>query len=327
MTFSGRSVLVTGGMGFIGSHLVERLVRDGAKVKVLGRYNSRGNLGWLEESPIRDDCEPVLGDVRDPECVRQCVRGSEFVFHLAALIGIPYSYLAPASYVETNIKGTLNVLLAAKESGVHRVVHTSTSEVYGSALRVPIDEEHPLQGQSPYSATKIGADKLAESFYRSFGVPVITARPFNTFGPRQSMRAVIPTIMAQALARKPIKLGSLTPTRDFNFVSNTVDGFLAAASCPDEALGKAYNFGFGEEISIGDLARLICELLDWDGGVELEAQRQRPEKSEVNRLLADRTLSQKALGWTPTVGLKEGLRLTIDWLRDRSDYKADVYAV
>ncbi len=326
MSQSGKLVLVTGGMGFIGSHLVERLVREGARVRVLGRYNSRGHMGWLEDSPLKNEFEPWLGDIRDAEFVRLACQGVDTVFHLAALIGIPYSYNAPQSYVDTNIQGTLNVLLASRGGGVSRIVHTSTSEVYGTALRVPIDEEHPLQGQSPYSATKIAADKLAESFFCSFGTPVVIARPFNTFGPRQSLRAVIPTIINQGLSGRKLQLGSLTPTRDFNFVDNTVDGFLAAAKA-EAAVGKTYNFGFGQEISIGELAAKISEILGIALEITTEEARLRPDTSEVNRLLADSSKAQRELCWKPAIGLREGLERTVAWFRESPDQRADSYFV
>ncbi len=253
-------VLVTGAGGFIGSHLAEKLVELGADVRALVHYNALGAAGWLDTSPRRNDMQVVAGDITDRDSVRQAVRDREVVFHLAALIAIPYSYQAPESYVRTNVLGTLNVLQAALEAGARRVVHTSTSEVYGTARYVPIDEQHPLQGQSPYSASKIGADQLAESFHRAFGLPVVTVRPFNTFGPRQSARAVVPTIITQCLAGKTVRLGSLTPTRDLNFVANTADGFVAAAAAP-AAVGRTINLGTGREISVGDLARMIAQLV------------------------------------------------------------------
>lgn len=253
-------------------------------------------------------------------------KGVEVIFHLAALIGIPYSYLAPASYVETNIQGTLNVLQAARALNVGRLIHTSTSEVYGTALRVPIDEDHPLQGQSPYSASKIAADKLAESFWLSFDTPVVTARPFNTYGPRQSTRAVIPTIISQALTGESVRLGSLQPTRDFNYVENTVDGFLALATAPG-VLGKTYNLGTGKEISVGDLAAMIFRLVGRELPVQTEADRRRPEKSEVERLLADNSLARRDLSWVPKVDLEEGLRRTIQWTREQANPANPTYAV
>lgn len=325
-TLKGSKVLVTGGMGFIGSHLVERLVDQGADVRVLGRYNSKGDLGWLESSPARGHFQPILGDIRDPDCVRASAEGVEVIFHLAALIGIPYSYLAPGSYVETNIQGTLNVLQAARAHGVSRLVHTSTSEVYGTALRVPIDENHPLQGQSPYSASKIAADKLVESFHLSFDLPVVTARPFNTFGPRQSTRAVIPTIISQALGGQSVKLGSLTPTRDFNYVQNTVDGFLSLALTPGIE-GQTFNLGTGKEISVGDLAALIFRLVGKEVPLELESARLRPPKSEVERLLADSSRAFQELSWTPRIGLEEGLRRTIAWTLEQGSASPSGYAV
>ncbi len=293
----------------------------------LVRYNSRGSHGWLGTSPVHREIEFIAGDVCDADCVRQAVRGTDVVFHLAALIGIPYSYQAPAAYVETNIGGTLNVLQAAHDLGLRSLVHTSTSEVYGTARSVPIAETHPLQAQSPYSATKISADKLAESFHLSFNLPVVTVRPFNTFGPRQSARAVIPTIIAQGIAGGKVRLGNLSPTRDLNFVSNTVDGFLAAAACP-EAIGKVINLGTGREISVGDLVVLIGGLLGKNVTVETEDQRLRPQKSEVERLVADNSLARQLLGWEPRCRLEDGLIRTIAWMRSHIDeYRTDVYAI
>lgn len=327
MSWKGKKVLVTGGAGFIGSHLTERLVREGAAVRALDQYNSQGSRGWLDFSEVKETVEFVAGDVADPDIVRRAVSGVEVVFHLAALIAIPYSYLAPSSYVRTNINGTLNILQAARELGIERVVHTSTSEVYGTARQVPIDESHPLQGQSPYSASKIGADKMAEAFHCSFGVPVTTVRPFNTFGPRQSARAVIPTIITQCLTGETVRLGSLDPTRDMNFVGNTVDGFLLAAQAP-EAVGRTANLGSGREISIGDLAHLIARLVGRPIRIESEKVRVRPEKSEVDRLLADNSLARDLLGWTPQVGLEEGLERTIAWMKTNLDkYRPGVYVV
>jgi NAD dependent epimerase/dehydratase len=322
----GKSVLITGGMGFIGSHLAERLVQLGAKVRVLGRYNSVGRRGWLEDSPQLSDIECLLGDVRDRDFVERSVAGVDIVFHLAALIGIPYSYAAPQSYVDTNVSGTLNLLTSALKQDVARFIHTSTSEVYGSALFVPITEEHPLRGQSPYSASKIGADKIAESFHCSFELPVVTVRPFNTFGPRQSVRAIIPTIIDQCLHCEAVHLGSLTPTRDFNFVSNTVDGFIAAGEHPD-AVGKTFNFGCGKEISIQALQALIQDLLGTDLPVETEEKRVRPKGSEVDRLLADFGLANSILGWEPRVTLRQGLAQTIEWLGEQDSKRGQIYAV
>ena len=271
--------------------------------------------------------EVVAGDITDRDSVCRAVAGRDVVFHLAALIAIPYSYAAPASYVRTNVDGTLNVMQACREAGVERVVHTSTSEVYGTARYVPIDEKHPLQGQSPYSASKIGADKMAEAFHLSFGLPIVTVRPFNTFGPRQSARAVIPTIITQCLAGKTVTLGSLHPTRDLNYVTNTVQGFLSAAIAPD-AIGATINLGSGREISIGDLAGLIAGIVGTDVHVESDEERVRPGQSEVERLLADNTLAASLAGWRPAISLEEGLRATVDWFRDHAGrYRTGVYVV
>ncbi len=322
-----RTVLVTGAGGFIGSHLAERLVDEGARVRALVHYNASGTWGWLDRSPRAAEMDVVAGDLGDRDSVRRAVKGCEIVFHLGALIAIPYSYDAPASYVRTNVEGTLNVLQAARELGTARVVHTSTSEVYGTARHVPIDEAHPLQGQSPYSASKIGADKLAEAFHLSFGLPVVTVRPFNTFGPRQSARAVIPTIITQCLTADVVRLGSLTPTRDFNYVADTADGFLRAAEAP-AAVGRTVNLGSGREISIGDVARLIARLAGREITIETDAKRLRPDASEVERLLADNTLAGTLLGWKPRVGLEEGLERTIAWMREHlSRFRPGVYAV
>ena len=328
MNWTGKKVLVTGAGGFIGSHLTERLVREGAEVRALVHYHALGTSGWLERSPLRNQIDIQAGDITDADSVRQAVREREFVFHLAALIAIPYSYRAPASYVRTNVQGTLHVLQAARECGITRLVHTSTSEVYGTAQYVPINEQHPLQGQSPYSASKIGADKMAEAFYRSFEVPVVTVRPFNTFGPRQSARAVIPTIITQCLAGKQVvRLGSVSPTRDMNFVANTVDGFLAAAGA-EQAVGQVVNLSSGREISVGDLARLIAGLCGVQITIDSQSERMRPEKSEVNRLLGDNSLARSLLGWEPAVGLEDGLRQTIEWIRQNlHEYRADVYTL
>jgi NAD dependent epimerase/dehydratase len=316
--WTGRSALVTGAGGFVGSHLTERLVREGARVRAMVHYNALGTWGWLEHSPVRGDVEVVASDLADRDSVARAMKGAEVVFHLGALIAIPYSYEAPASYVRTNVVGTLNVLQAARELGVERIVHTSTSEVYGTAQYVPIDEKHPLQGQSPYSASKIGADKMAEAFHRSFGVPVVTVRPFNTFGPRQSARAVIPTIITQCLAGDTIRLGSLEPTRDFNYVADSVEGYLLAAGS-GKAVGMVINFGSGREISIGDLARTIVEMTGSTATIEPDDRRTRPEESEVERLLADNSLARALLGWQPQVTLEDGLARTIDWVRENLD--------
>jgi len=319
--------LVTGAGGFIGSHLSEALVSLGADVRALVHYNALGTWGWLGGNDKAANIEVVAGDICDRDSVRLAMEGSEVVFHLAALIAIPYSYRAPASYVRTNIEGTLNVMQSARDLKTPCIVHTSTSEVYGTARYVPIDEAHPLQGQSPYSASKIGADKLAEAFHLSFNVPVVTVRPFNTFGPRQSSRAVIPTIISQCLQGKTVKLGALHPTRDLNFVANTVEGFLMAGSTP-AAIGRTINLGSGREISIGDLAQLIGRLANHPVQIESEDQRLRPSKSEVERLLCSNALARDLLGWTPRVSLEEGLTRTIAWMRENLDhYPSHVYAL
>jgi NAD dependent epimerase/dehydratase len=310
-------VLVTGAGGFIASHLVERLVAQGARVRAFVRYNSRNDPGLLATlaPETLQSVELVTGDLRDPAAVEQAMRGERVVFHLGALIAIPYSYLHPNEVVETNVIGTLNVLQAGRLHGVERMVHTSTSEVYGTALRVPIDEDHPLQGQSPYSASKIGADKLAESFYRAFNLPVVTLRPFNTYGPRQSARAVIPTIISQALAGSVVRLGSLETRRDFTYVSDTVDGFMKVAETQGIE-GQTFNLGAGQDISIGELAGLIFELMGAPVRIEPDNERLRPEKSEVLRLLSDNRKARKALGWAPVVSLRDGLAETIAWVRE-----------
>lgn len=327
MSWTNRSVLITGATGFIGSHLTERLVNEGASVRALIHYNSTGTLGWLENSPVIKEIDLIAGDICDRDRLRDAMQGVDVVFHLAALIAIPYSYNAPASYVRTNIEGTLNVLQSARDLGIRRLVHTSTSEVYGTARYTPMNEDHPLQGQSPYSASKIGADKLAESFHLSFGVPLVTVRPFNTFGPRQTARAVIPTIINQCLGADSIKLGNVHPTRDFNYVSNTVDGFLLAA-LSGEAVGKTINLGSNRETSIKKLAELIIQQIGRPITVEVDEQRVRPKGSEVERLYADNTLARTLLKWEPRVSLDEGLKYTIDWWRERPDNRqADVYAI
>lgn len=319
-------VLVTGAGGFIGSHLAERLVADGHTVRAMVHYNAMGSRGWLDRSPLADQMEVVFGDIAQAESVDQACQDVSTIFHLAALIGIPYSYRAPSAYVDTNIQGTLNVLQAARRYGCERVLVTSTSEVYGTARTVPIAEDHPLQGQSPYSASKIGADKIAESFHLSFELPVTTVRPFNTFGPRQSARAIIPTIISQLSQGQRIRLGNLTPTRDLNFVDNTVDGFIAAAT--PAAIGRAINFGSGREISIGALAALIAELMGRPLDIEEDRQRLRPAASEVERLLADCTQARELLGWQPTVTLEQGLERTIAWFHDNHQfYRPGHYAV
>jgi len=313
-----RKCLVTGGAGFIGSHLVETLANDGIEVRALARYNSRRDPGWLREVPgeLTDRIEVVFGDVRDAEQMRKAVDGVDTVFHLAALVGIPYSYEGPRQNVETNTIGTLNLLEAARDAGVERFVHTSTSEVYGTAQYVPIDERHPLVGQSPYSASKIGADQLVASFVRSFGVPAVTVRPFNTFGPRQSMRAVIPTIITQCLWGDRIELGSLAPTRDFTFVRDTAAGFYCAGKATGVE-GEVFNLGWGKEITVGDLAVLIRDMVGRDVEVARDGARLRPQASEVERLCSDATKAREALGWEPRYPLADGLRATIEWIRSR----------
>lgn len=325
--YKNKTVLVTGAGGFIGSHLAERLVREGAKVTALVHYNALGSEGWLATSELRDQMEIVAGDICDPGFMQTVIEGKNIVFHLAALIAIPYSYVAPESYVRTNVIGTLNVLQGARRCGTERVLHTSTSEVYGTALYVPIDEKHPLQGQSPYSASKIGADKMAESFHLSFDLPCVTVRPFNTFGPRQSARAVIPTILSQILTKGEVKLGSLTPTRDLNFVNNTVDGYIQAGLNP-AAIGQTISFGSGVEISIGDLATLIGKIVGKSPEITEDKQRLRPSKSEVERLLADNTLAADLLGWSPKIDLQTGLEHTIEWFRGNTHlYQTNKYNI
>jgi NAD dependent epimerase/dehydratase len=330
VNLKNKKILITGSDGFIGSHLTEMLVRRGAKVKALSYYNSFNYWGWLEDLDCLDEIEVVCGDVRDPHFCKEITKDIDVIFHLAALIAIPYSYVAPDSYVDTNVKGTLNICQAAKENGCERVIHTSTSEVYGTAQYVPIDEKHPLQPQSPYSATKIGADAMAMSYYNAFGLPVTTARPFNTYGPRQSARAVIPTIIGQiAAGKKQIKLGDLTPTRDFNYVLDTCRGFIALAES-DKTIGEVINIGSGVEFSIGDTLNLIKKIMNSDVEFITDEQRLRPEKSEVFRLCCDNTKIHKLTGFQPEYSLKKGLKETIDWFTapdNFSRYKTDIYNV
>jgi dTDP-glucose 4,6-dehydratase len=326
-SWKNKNILVTGAGGFIGSHLVETLVHQGAQVRAFARYNSRNDPGLLRLLPaeVLANVEIVSGDLRDLSAVQNATQGMSHVFHLGALIAIPYSYQHPAEVVETNILGTLNVLLAARDAGVERVVHTSSSEVYGTALRVPIDETHPLQGQSPYSASKIGADKLAESFFCSYNLPVVTIRPFNTYGPRQSARAVIPTMMTQALARGVIRLGNLDARRDFTFVSDTVAGFLKIAQTA-HVEGETINLGSGEEIRIGDLARRIIALVGHPVEIQIDPTRLRPEKSEVQRLISDNSRALQKLGWSPQVSLADGIQQTLDWIAEHALlYASDQY--
>lgn len=330
MNWKNVKVAVTGAGGFIGSHLTEELARKGAKVRAMVHYNSRGHWGFLEEldPALGRRVEVRPGDVTDPGCVNDLVAGSDVVFHLAALIAIPYSYAAPASYVAANVSGTLNILEACRRSKVRKLVHTSTSETYGTAQYVPIDEQHPLQGQSPYAATKIGADQLALSFEKSFGLPVAVCRPFNTYGPRQSARAVIPTIICQLLQAEPrLDLGSLSPVRDFNYVADTVDGFLAVAASP-KSVGEVINVGSGRGVTIGETARLLMKLTGRKAPIREAAERVRPERSEVMRLICGNAKARRLLGWKPRVPLEQGLARTVEYVRAHlADYKAGLYNV
>ena len=330
MRFAGKTVVVTGAGGFIGSHLVEQLIAEGAHVRAMLRYTSRGQRGCLDLLPgaSLEQIAITMGDVRDFDAVREVMRGADAVFHLAALIGIPYSYEHPQEVIDTNIIGTSNVLIAAKELGtVERVVLTSTSEVYGSALRVPMDEEHPLQAQSPYSATKIAGDALGLSFHRSFAMPVTIVRPFNAYGPRQSARAVIPAIITQAVSGKTLRLGTLDTTRDFTFVADTARGFLTVGAA-DAALGEVVNIGSGTEVSIREIVRKVGEITGRELVVEGDAQRMRPAKSEVSRLLSDSSKAERLAGWRAEVSLDDGLRRTVDWVREHLDlYRPQEYAV
>jgi NAD dependent epimerase/dehydratase len=330
MNHSNKKILVTGADGFIGSHLTEMLVKQGAKVKALSYYNSFNYWGWLEVIDCLNDIEVISGDVRDPHYCKEITKDIDVLFHLAALIAIPYSYVAPDSYVDTNIKGTLNICQAALENGCERVIHTSTSEVYGTAQYVPIDEKHPLQPQSPYSATKIGADAMAMSFHSAFDLPLTIARPFNTYGPRQSARAIIPTIITQiASGKNELKLGDLTPTRDLNYVEDTCRGFIALAECK-EAIGEVVNIGSNYEISMGEVVNLIKELMNSDIEVVEERERIRPEKSEVFRLWCDNTKIRELTGFEPKYSIREGLEKTINWFRNPENlqkYKFDIYNI
>lgn len=336
MKLHGKKLLVTGADGFIGSHLAEILVERGYQVKAFVYYNSFNSWGWLDHAPkiIRDNLEIFSGDIRDPHGVKMAAKDCQVIFHLAALIGIPYSYHSPDTYIDTNIKGTLNVMQAAREFGIEKVIHTSTSEVYGTAKFVPITESHPLQGQSPYSASKIGADQLAMSFFSSFNTPVSIMRPFNTFGPRQSARAVIPTIITQiAEGKRIIKLGSLHPTRDFNYVIDTANGFISMAES-DRSVGEVINIGNNFEISIGDTAKLIAELMNADVEFIDDSERVRPAKSEVERLWADNTKAKNLLQWEPVYsglhGFKNGLKETISWFQNPDNlkmYKYNIYNI
>lgn len=327
MNWTDRTVLVTGAGGFIGSHLVEALVDAGARVRALVHYNALNSAGWLDDSQVRPQVTIMAGDVCDRDRVRAAMKDMEIVFHLAALIAIPYSYDAPESYVRTNVEGTVNVLQMAREFGTGRVVQMSSSEVYGTARYAPINEEHPLQAQSPYAASKIAADKLAEAFHLSFGAPVTIARPFNTFGPRQSPRAVIPTIVSQCLAGSVVKLGNLSPTRDLNYVTNTVDGLMRLALSA-VAIGRTVNLGSGREVSIGNLARLIAKLMGREIAIEQDSSRRRPAASEVDRLCADHSLATTLLGWTPNVTLETGLERTVEWFsRHRGRFNTETNVI
>lgn len=336
MDLKDKKILVTGADGFIGSHLTEELVRRGHDVRAFVLYNSFNSWGWLDHSEpeIKKNLDIFAGDVRDPYGVKQAMKGCEIVFHLAALISIPYSYHSPDTYVDTNVKGTLNIVQAARELGVEKVLHTSTSEVYGTARFVPITEEHSLQGQSPYSASKIGADQIAMSFYHAFNTPVSIVRPFNTYGPRQSARAVIPTIITQiATGSRKIKLGALHPTRDFNYVRDTVSGFIAIAES-DQVVGEVINIGSNYEISIGDTVKLIADVMNVEIAHDTDSQRIRPKNSEVDRLWADNSKAARLTGWTPAYGdmegLKRGLQETIEWFNDPDhlrQYKPDKYNI
>lgn len=330
MKLNKNKILVTGADGFIGSHLTEKLVRCGYDVRAFVFYNSFNSWGWLDHSDpkIKKDLDIFAGDVRDPHGVKQAMKGCEVVFHLAALISIPYSYHSPDSYIDTNIKGTLNILQAARELGISKIIHTSTSEVYGTARFVPITEDHPLQGQSPYSASKIGADQMAESFFRSFGLPVATIRPFNTFGPRQSARAIIPTVITQILSgKKKIMLGSTNPVRDFTFVEDTVNGFIKIAES-DQSVGQVINIGSGTGISIKDLVKTINSIIGSKVMISFDKNRVRPEKSEVMKLICSNRKAKRLAGWKPEHDLTAGLLQTIEYLRDNLDlYKTELYNI
>jgi NAD dependent epimerase/dehydratase len=330
MNLKDKKVLITGSEGFIGSHLVERLVELGADVTALVQYNSFNNWGWIDtfDKKVKDSIHIVTGDIREYDGMKRIIKGQEVVFHLAALIAIPYSYLSPMAYIRTNVEGTANVLEACRDYEVQKVIHTSTSETYGTALYVPIDEKHPMQGQSPYSASKIGADKIAESYYRSFNLPVATIRPFNTYGPRQSSRAVIPTIISQILSGKSeIKLGSLTPTRDFNYVKDTVEAFVKIAES-DKTIGEVINAGSNYEICIGDTVKKIIDIIGKDVKIICDEERIRPDNSEVNRLWANNTKIKELTTWAPSYNIDDGLKETVQWIKNNMKYfKTDIYNV
>ncbi|MBZ9607796.1 NAD-dependent 4,6-dehydratase LegB [Clostridium estertheticum] len=330
MNWQGKKVLVTGAEGFIGSHLTERLVELGADVTAMAQYNSFNNWGWIDtfDKSVKESIKVVTGDIREYDGMKRIIKGQEVVFHLAALIAIPYSYLSPMAYVRTNVEGTTNVLEACREYGVEKIVHTSTSETYGTALYVPIDEKHPMQGQSPYSASKIGADKMAESYYKSFNMPIATIRPFNTYGPRQSARAVIPTIISQILAGKTeIKLGSLTPTRDFNFVLDTAQAFIKIAES-EKTIGEVINVGSNHEITIGETVKKIISIIGKDVKIICDDERLRPINSEVNRLWADNTKIKELTLWKPNYTIDRGLEVTVDWIKNNMQhFKTDIYNI
>lgn len=330
MNLNGKTVLVTGADGFIGSHLTEMLLSEGCKIKALSQYNSFNNWGWLEQIKDLQEIEVLSGDIRDPHYCLEITKGVDVIFHLAALIAIPYSYVAPSSYVETNISGTLNICQAALQNGCQKIIHTSTSEVYGSALYVPIDEKHPLQPQSPYSASKIGADNMAMSFFNAFNLPLTIARPFNTYGPRQSARAIIPTIISQiASGSKVIQVGDLSPTRDFNYVQDTCKGFVEIAKS-EQTIGEIVNIGSNFEISIKDTFELIKKIMNSDVQFEVDPQRIRPQKSEVSRLWCDNSKIEQLTGFKPQFSIESGLTKTIEWFAEPSNlnhYKTNLYNV
>jgi NAD dependent epimerase/dehydratase len=329
MNWAQKKVLVTGAEGFIGSHLTERLVALGAEVKALVMYNSFNTWGWIDtfRPGEKNKMHIICADIREADLLKSTLKDIDIVFHLAALIAIPYSYASPSSYVKTNIEGTLNLLQTALDSGVEKFIHTSTSEVYGTAKYVPIDEKHPLQGQSPYSASKIGADMIAESFHKSFELPVTTVRPFNTYGPRQSARAIIPTLIVQMLKSDKIQLGSLHPVRDFTYVTDTAEGFIKAAEA-DEINGKVINLGSANGISIGELAEKMMKMLGKEVAIECEEKRVRPPKSELNKLICNNQKAKEMIGWQPKVSLDEGLEKTINWFKENlKEYKSELYTI
>jgi NAD dependent epimerase/dehydratase len=330
MILYGKRVLVTGAGGFIGSHLVEALLEKGASVRAFVKYNGRSDWGMLSDIPLESQkkIEVVMGNICDPFFVRKAVAGCDYVFHLAALIGIPYSYVSPMDYVQTNVVGTLNVLEACRSEGVAKMVHTSTSETYGTAQYVPIDEKHPMQGQSPYSASKIGADKMAESYFKSFELPVVTVRPFNTFGPRQSARAFIPTVISQALTQDHINMGSLEPVRDMTFVKDTAEGFIIVGLC-DKVVGQTVNLGVGKGDTIGEMVKTILKIVGKENmTIKQDPSRIRPSKSEVMRLISDNSIARNTCGWSPKYSLEAGLKETVEWLKKNTGrYRADVYNV